>query len=270
MRRLIYLLSILSLVGSILPADELLKARLEREGVIAYKQGSQAFSAGKFAESLPFLLASDSLIGKSERVDRQDLRYTIGLAYLKSGRPAQALKFFELVAEQDSSYPYIHIQLAASEKGAGKFNSALQHYRHGLAVAPDSQKPVILAHIADLLEKRKDLKGALKAYDQAIALDSSAEYHYRRGLLYNRLSEPLDHAEDQDLDFEEAINSGLLTEQALLEAIRLRQKALADFRLAAKQGSTAEEAARLIEHTEILIKNDQTVISEIHYLRNNK
>ena len=270
MHRLVYLVSALSLTASILTADELSKARLEREGAIAFNKGSEAFSAGRFAESIPFLLAADSLIGESERVDRLKLRFTLGLAYLKSEQPAEALEFFEWGAEQDSAYPYIHLQLATSARKSGNNARALEYYRASLAGALDSQKPVILVHIASLLEKRKELNKALKAYSQAIVLNSLPEYHYRRGLLYNRLAEPLDHAGDENFEFEEAINSGVLTEEALLKAIDLRQNALADFRLAAKQSELAEVAAKMIERTEILIKNNRTVISEIHYLRQNK
>ena len=270
MHRLVFLISALSLAASILTADELSKARLEREGAIAYNKGSEAFSAGRFAESISFLLAADSLIGESKQVDRTKLRFTIGLAYLKSEQPAEALEFFEWVAEQDSTYPYIHLQLATSAKKAGNNDKALEYYQASLAGAPDSQKPAILVHIANLLEKRKQWNKALNAYSRAIVLNSLPEYHFRRGLLYNRLAEPLDHAGDENLDFEEAINSGVLTEEALIKAIDLRQKALADFRLAAKQSELAEVAAEMIERTEILIKNNRTVISEIHYLRQNK
>jgi len=270
MHWLLYLTASLCLAVSTLSADEVAKAKLEREGAIAYNKGSEAYSAGRFAESIPFLLAADSLIGAGGRVDRLKLRFTIGLAYLKSDRPEQAFEFFQWVAGRDSSYPYIHLQLAASARRMGDNTKALQYYRAGLPGAPDSQKPVILAHIANLLEKRKDLKGALKAYEQAIALADLPEYHYRSGILYNRLAELLDHAEDDQLDFEEAIKSGRLTEQALAEANQLHQKALAEFHLAAEDSALAEPAALMIERTEVLIKNNQTIISEIHYLRNNE
>ncbi|MBN2290758.1 MAG: hypothetical protein JXQ83_15595 [Candidatus Glassbacteria bacterium] len=270
MVRMLYQIPVLILTFSLLAAGQPPKAETERRGAIAYNQGSEAFSAGDYTRSIPLLLAADSLIGESEQVDRLKLRFTIGLAYLKSSQPSRALEFFEWVAGQDSSYPYIHLQLAAGARQAGQPAKALEHYRAGLAGAPEAQKPVILAHIADLLEKRRDLQGALKAYDQAILLNQAAEYHFRRGLLYNRLADPLDHAEDETYDFEEAVTSGLLTEEILLKATGLREKALADFRRAAEDGKLAERAARMVERTEILIRNNQTVISEIHYLRENK
>ena len=271
MYRMLYLLvSVLFLTASVVAAQEAEKVNLEREGAIAFNEGSQAYSAGKYAESIPLLLTADSLIGDSPKVDRLKLRFTIGLAYLKNEQPKEAIEFFQWVAGQDSSYPFIQLQLGEAYRKSGNSSEALLHYRTGLDQTPDSQKPVVLAHIAALLEKRKDWNGALNAYNQAIALDPLPGYHIRRGLLYNRLAAPIDHAEDNDYDFEEAVTSGRLTEEELLKAIGLREKALADFRLAAEDKGLADAAARLIERTDIMIKNDQTVIAEIHYIRNNE
>jgi tetratricopeptide (TPR) repeat protein len=270
MYRLLYLFTVLFLTASMLSADEREKAKIEREGAIAFNQGSQAYSAGKYAESIPFLLTADSLIGESAKVDRLKLRFTTGLAYLKNKQPENAIELFQWVAGQDSSYPFIQLQLADAYRKTGNSGKALLHYRAGLDNTPDSQKHVILLHIATLLEKRKDWNGAVKAYSQALALDPLPDYNFRRGLLYNRLAEPIDRAGDDDYDFEEAVTSGRLTEEALLKAIGLREKALADFRLASKSTDLVDAAARMIERTEIMIKNDQTVIAEIHYIRNNE
>ena len=271
MLRLLYLTTALSLAFGSLAAQQPQKNNFEREGAIAYNKGSEYYSAGNFAESIPYLLAADSLIGDSLESDRRlKLRFTIGRAYLKSDRPEKALEYFEWVAGRDSSHPYIYLQLATTARKAGKPAEAMKYYKSALPRAVDSQKPAILIHIAALLEKRKNWKGALATYNQAVALDPQAEYYYRRGIVFNRLAAPLDHADDEGFDFEEAVNSGELTEKALLRANQLREKALADFRLAAQSAELVEEAARMIERTEVMINNNQMVISEIHYLRKNE
>ncbi|MEA2064608.1 MAG: hypothetical protein U9P14_12970 [Gemmatimonadota bacterium] len=239
----------------------------------SYNQGRSAFLDGRYPESLPLLLHADSLIGIKGQIDRLALRFTIGRAYLKSAQPEKALGFFQCVAGQDSSYPYLTLQLATCAEQLGKTALALRHYRAALAGEKNlgAQRPLILVRVAKLLEQKNDLGPALEAYNEAIELASQPEDYYRRGVLLSRMAGPLDFADDQSLDLELSIRSGRLNEKNLLQANELRQRALDDFRQAAKAGSSlAEPSARMIERCEIIIRNNRATISEIHYQRNNK
>lgn len=267
MKKAIFSLAVLFSAALTLEAQLQVQTESEREGAKAYNSGVEAFSAGKYDQSLPFFLLADSLLVRSKLIDRTKLRYTIGVAYLKSKKPGPALKMFEFVISADSTYPNVYLLSAQCAREDGELNKAEIYYCQALIRAENDQKPVILNHIGELLLKRGDLKGALKTYDEAIALSPIARYFLLRGQIYSRMADPLDHANNENFDFEKAINEGKITQEQMEKAIELREKALADFKDAAEDDSLAAQAQELIERTEIIIENNHMVISEIQYLK---
>ncbi|MEA1997082.1 MAG: hypothetical protein U9N45_05560, partial [Gemmatimonadota bacterium] len=241
----------------------------EREGAKIFNQASEAFAAGEYEKAIPHFLSADSLIGESGLVDRLKLRYALGVSCLKTGRPDKALLFFEWVAIEDTSYPYIHFQAAESAFLSGKKTLALTFYRKALPSAKKAERPVILYKIGRLLFERGHFKGALESCNQAIALSRAANFYLFRGKIFDRLAQRIDHAETEDFNFEQAIRDGTLTEEKILEAVELRRKALADYEAAAQDKKLSNTAKKLIERSAVILENNQQIISEIHYLREN-
>lgn len=241
----------------------------ERRGAESYNKGSELFSAGNYAQSLPLLLAADSLIGETALVDKLKLHYALGICYLKTNKPAPALQYFEWVAEKDSSYPYIYLQAAESAREAKNRDKAIKYYQKSLVKVKEEQKPIILKNISELLLQSKDFEGALNACNQAIKKSSKPNYFLLRGQIYDALAEKIDHAGEKDFNSDDAIKEGTLTEEKMLQAIELRQKALDDYTTAAEDSEIARDANKFIERSLAIIKNDQEMISEIRYLKEN-
>jgi len=262
-------LTILLSVVSTLTAQQQPKTEQEREGAKIYNQAVEKFSAGEYAASIPLFLTADSLIGATLLVDRLQLRYALGVAHLKTSEPDRALEYFEWVAAQDSTYPYIYLQAAESAQSAKQPAKALKYYRKALESAQDAEKPVILSNIGELLFRRGDLDGALKNCNQAIALSPAPGYYLLRGRIYDKLAGRIDHADESTFDFEEAIRNHSLTEEQMLEAVDLRQKALDDYRLASRDEKLAQTAKMHTERSNAILENNRAIISEIRYQREN-
>jgi len=255
--------------ASSLSAQKKPQTESERLGAKCFNQASEAFSSKQYAKSIPLFIAADSLIGHTELVDRVKLRYALAVAYLKSDKPDSALIFFEWVAEQDSTYPYVHLQAAECARKMKKNSLALKFYKKALTTATEQEKPIILGKIGEIQYKRGELQGALRTLNKAIALSPSPSFYLLRGRIFDRLAEPLDHAGDEDYDFEGVIQSGKLTEEQMLKAVELRQKALDDYRVAAEDEKLTATAKKLITRSEIILENNRAVISEIRYQREN-
>jgi tetratricopeptide (TPR) repeat protein len=271
MRTLVILLSaVLLCSNSALPQKLIPKNENERRGAESYNKAVEAFSAGDFAASIPLFLAADSLIGEKSMLDRNKLRFALGAAYLKTGKPAQALEWFVRVASSDSTYPYVHLQAAESSRLAGNTDQALKFYQKAAAQAPDREKIPMLKRIGEIQEKKGQIQAAIVTLTRALGIAQGGSLFLQRGQLYDRLAQAIDHAQDENFDIEGTIKRGEITVEKMERAIDLREQALADYRSAAADASLATTADRFIERSEIILQNNRVVISEINYQKSNE
>lgn len=262
-------LSILLFTAVALEAQAVAKTEHEKLGAEKFNQAIELYSAGQYEESLPLLRAADSLIGDTELVDRVKLRFALGRACQETGKPEAALSYFEWVAGRDSTYPLIFYQAAESAIAAGKLPRALELYRRSLKSVDDNRQALILGKMARIELDRGRLNEALELVNYAINLVPQGAFFIMRGQIYDRRAQALDHAQDQEFDYEAAIRNSSLTQAEMEQAIELRQQALEDYQRAAEDSSHAAIARRLIERSEVIIENNRHVISEIEYIHAN-
>ncbi len=241
----------------------------EKLGARQFNTAIEAYGAGNYEQCIPLFIAADSLLGESGLIERTKLRFALGTALLKTGKPARALEYFQSVAEADSAYPFIHLQLAESARAAGKRSAAVGFYRRALKNAKPAAQATILGRIGELELKAGRVRSALKALNQAIAITPASGYYLMRGQLYDRLAQRIDHAQDEKYDYESAIRDGKITEEQLEQGSKLRRLALEDYRSAARDKKLASACAALIERSEIILENNAQVISEIRFQREN-
>jgi len=256
--------------GNAFPQRFIPKSESERRGAESYNKAKEAYDAGDFAASIPLFLAADSLIGSRSGLDWNKVRFALGNAYLKVRKPAQALEWFSRVAASDSLYPLVQLQAAESARQAGRQDEALKFYHKALNQAPDKQKPLLLGRIAEIQLQKGQLQAAIDTYTKSLAIAQSGALYLQRGQLYDRLAQAIDHAEDENYDFEAALKNGELSEEKMQRAIELREKALADYRAAAVDAATAATAGKFAERSEIILQNDHVVISEMKYQKENE
>ncbi len=252
-----------------LSAQRQARTPTERQGAESYNQAAKAFGSGNYQASIPLFLAADSLIGTTGLVDRTKLRYALGVAYQKTNQPARALAQFEWVAGQRPDYPLIQFQAAESAREAKQRAKALQYYRQALPTVSGEQQALLHSRIGELQSELGQLEQALASYDRAIAITPAAGYRLLRGRLYDRQAERLDHAQDENYDFEGAIRSGELTEEAINRAGELRRKALEDYQAAAAGPQYAAAAGKLLERSRAILDNNRSVMAEIRYYKEN-
>lgn len=271
MRTLVILISaVLICSSSALPQKLIPKNENERRGAESYNKAIEAFSAGDYPASIQFFLVADSLIGGTNLLDRNKLRFALGSAYLKTGKAAQALEWFSRVASADSTYPYVQLQAAESARLAGNADQALKFYLKAAAQAPDKEKTPMLKRIGEVQAKKGQIQAAVETLSRALGIAQDGALFLQRGQLYDRLAQAIDHAQDENYDVEGAIKRGEITVENMERAIELREKALADYRSAAGETSLAATANRFIERSEIILQNDRVVISEINYQKSNE
>ncbi len=241
----------------------------EKLGARQFNQAIEAYGAGNYEQCIPLFIAADSLLGESGLIERTKLRFALGTAFLKTGKPARALEHFQWVAARDSAYPFIHLQLAESARAADKRSEAVGFYRRALKNAKPAAQATILGRIGELELKAGRLKSALNALNQAINITPASGYYLMRGQLYDRLAQRIDHAQDEEYDYERAIHSQEITEEQLEKGSELRRLALEDYRHAVRDEKLASACAALIERSEIILENNAQVISEIRFQREN-
>lgn len=269
MRRLVLVILLLGFTSTLIAQKRVAETEVEKEGATNFNEAIKAYSAGDYAKSIPLFLATDSLIGETDLVDRVKLRFALGMAYLKIDQPQAALELFEWVAGQDSLYPYVYLQAAECALLLKQTDKSLKYYAKTLETANDSEKAIILGKIVKIEMGRGRLQTALKSLNQAISLARRSSYYLLRGQIVDRLAQRLDNAEEDNFNYEEAIRDGRITEEKMLEATELRESALANYEIAAEDEKLAEACRKLIERSKIIIENNRQVISEIIYLREN-
>lgn len=88
-----------------------------------------------------------------------------------------------IAASPDSAF--LHRDLATVERRAGRPDEALGHFRKAVALDPADARSLV--QIAEILEERDDVPGALEAYDRAAAIDGSTAAPERAARLRERL-----------------------------------------------------------------------------------
>lgn len=271
MRKALLVLTAILAVAAAATAQQVIpKTESERIGAESYNKAVEAYAAGDYAASIPHFLAADSLIGAKGIVDRSKLQFALATAYLRSNQPGRALNWFIRVAENDSTYPLIHYHAAECARQAGQPEEALKHYRVALRDAGASEQTVIIQRMGEILEKRRDFQGAVNVYSQLLDGRAVPAVNLLRGQAYDRLAAPLDRAQEQNFDLERAVRSGDLNEQRMSQAIELREKALADYRVAAEDPKLASRVQPLIERSLAILQNNRLVVAEIRYQHDNE
>ena len=242
-------------------------AALERRGKIAFNEGSRAFKEGHYQIAADSLIVADSLIGSSGLVNRELLRITIGEAFDKAGESQKALEYYQEVKSSNPAYPYIDIRLARVQTSAGKLASAIESYSEAFKSAEESDRPAILNNIIGLYRKLGNTDSAIKVLGRAISISSDPSFLIQRGTLISRKASEIDHADNDEFDFEAAVRNKTVEPDELKKALELRIKASEDFSNAADKGS--QNAKELLKREQLLIKNTETLISEIHFLEEN-
>ena len=67
--------------------------------------------------------------------DNALLRYSLGAAYLKDGRPAQAIEHLHAALEHDPGYSAAWKSYAKALSEAGRTDEAIEAYREGIGAA---------------------------------------------------------------------------------------------------------------------------------------
>ena len=103
----------------------------------------------------------------------------------QAGRSDQAIQLYRaaIVASPDS--PFLYRELGLVEAGRGDADAALEHFRR--AVALDSSDAASIGQIARILEDRGEHAEALRLYDEALAIEPSADLTRRRDALRERI-----------------------------------------------------------------------------------
>ncbi len=211
------------------------------------------FAQSNYAEaerSLRAVLASSSTLEDSERVL---LHYELGACALKLGRKADARDRFAQALSLDSTHrPTLLLQVEASDDTPAAIISAKQALLPGATVEEQVQ---LWREIGDLYERDlKDLEGACKSFDEALALRAEDRrlLHRSRDVLVElgRWSEALDRIKRLImLETDPKLKARYLTAAGLICRDELKRTEDADqlFSDALEQDATYERADKALE-----------------------
>jgi tetratricopeptide (TPR) repeat protein len=102
-----------------------------------------------------------------------------------SGKIDDALEAYRVVIAHSPDTGFLYRELAMIERKQGDGNTALEHFRKAADLDPSDTTSLV--QIAELLEARDDVDGALAAYARALALEPDARLEARRNALLTRL-----------------------------------------------------------------------------------
>ncbi|MHC1741641.1 MAG: tetratricopeptide repeat protein [Syntrophobacteraceae bacterium] len=143
-------------------------------------------AASDVAQALKYL----SLAERKRPKDPQ-IQYYLGLAYEVRGLPEEALKHYQNAIAIKPDYAEVYNNLGSFYAAKDDLTKAEENYRKALAI-PTYETPFFgFFNLGRLAEKRGDMEGALKEYDQAIRLlPNYGAAYYRRGLVLENLRRP--------------------------------------------------------------------------------
>lgn len=140
-------------------------------------------AANDVAQALKYL----NMAEKKRPKDPQ-IQYYLGLAYEIRGLPEEALTHYQNAIALKPDYAEAYNNLGSFYASKNDFTKAEENYRKALAV-PTYETPFFgFYNLGRLEEKRGDMEGALKDYDQAIRLlPNYGAAYYRKGLVLENL-----------------------------------------------------------------------------------
>ncbi len=102
----------------------------------------------------------------------------------RAGRLDEAEALYRQALEASPDSAFLYRELAAIERRMNEADQALAHLRQAAALEPPDART--LTQIGEILESRGNLEGAIKAYADAVAADSSPDLEARLGDLRAR------------------------------------------------------------------------------------
>lgn len=148
------------------------------------------------------------------RVVQQDVSTAREAA--RSGRTDEALRAYRAAIEHSPETAFLYREVAAIERERGDLDQALAHLRKALSL--DAADAATLVQLGDLLAARNDFDAALKAYDDALAIEPDAAVSAARNALRARAETAGLPAEYQGIASASSITRGDL---AALIGVRL-------------------------------------------------
>lgn len=129
-------------------------------------------------------------LGMAEKKRPKDpqVQYYLGLAYEVRGLPEEALSHYQNAIALKPDYAEVYNNLGTFYAAKNDLAKAEENYRKALAI-PTYETPFFgFFNLGRVAEKRGDLEGALKEYDQAIRLlPSYGAAYYRKGVVLESL-----------------------------------------------------------------------------------
>ena len=103
----------------------------------------------------------------------------------QAGRSEEAVQLYRAAITASPESPFLYRELGFVEARRGENDAALEHFRR--AVQLDPADAASIGSIAGIIEARGELAEAMRLYDEALAIESSADLTKRRAALRERI-----------------------------------------------------------------------------------
>ena len=170
----------LALRGDYVPA-------LVGRGETLLSLGREADAIGAFERALGVTPGLNDVRRRVEVLKFQSLERDLAAARqaAQSGRSDEAVGLYRAAIGRSPESPFLYRELGLVEARRGEVDAALGHFRR--AVELDPSDAASIAQIARITEDRGDLAEALRLYDEALAIEASADLTRRRDAVRERI-----------------------------------------------------------------------------------
>lgn len=145
--------------------------------------GEKFLAANDVAQAIKYLSIAEKKRPKDPKV-----QYYLGLAYEVRGLPEEALTRYLNAVALKPDYSEVYNNLGSYYAARDDFAKAEEYYRKALANPAYATPFFGFYNLGRIAEKRGDLEGSLKEYDQAIRLlPSYGAAFYRKGIVLESL-----------------------------------------------------------------------------------
>ena len=103
----------------------------------------------------------------------------------KAGRAEEAIQLYHSAIGASPDSPFLYRELGAVEVGRGETDAALEHFRRAVELDPSDASS--LGQMARIFESRDDVAEAMRLYEEALAIEPSADLTRRRDALRERV-----------------------------------------------------------------------------------